>query len=143
MVNLEDASVPESERRHTSLNLALAGRAQSFQFGAPNRPRARSESIRRHRAMGMYVSGSHTPPPSFREEDTTRPRLLRQLSPSSESRRSMFQLHSRSHSSPPAVLDDDVLRPSLSTRLDSVPPAAVKEEESTDEEKQRMRAKVM
>ena len=89
--------------------------------------------------MGMSFPGSYTPPHSFREEDIARPRLLRQLSPNSESRKSMFQLHSRSHSSPEML--NDFVRPSQSGRSDQ--PAAVKEEESVDEEKQTQSKSVM
>lgn len=128
MVNLGDASsIPEPDE---SPNLAVAGKTRSF----ANRPRARSESIlRRHQAMSMTFSRSHTPPASFREEDLARPRLLRQLSPHSDSRRKMFQLHSRSHSSPPSMFEDDFTRPSISPRSDTLPFSAVKEDITEDE----------
>lgn len=144
MVNLDVASVTETETPHPIQNLAFAGKAKSFSHFGGSRPRARSESIsvlRRNRAMGMSFSGTHTPPPSFREEDIARPRLLsKQLSPNSDSRKKMFQLHSRSHSSPPSMLEDNIARPGLGERTDSLSPATVKEEEEEgviDEEKQK------
>lgn len=104
MVNLDGANIPDPDNSPPRPNLAVAGRATSF----ANRPRARSESLRRHQAMSMtFASRSHTPPASFREEDLTRPRLLRQLSPTADSRKKMFQLHSRSHSSPPAAMIEE------------------------------------
>lgn len=96
MVNFD--GVPEPEEPPSCPNL-VAGR----DFSPYARPRARSESLR---TMGAFARTPHSPPHSFREDDVSRPRLSRQLSPRSDSSlRKMFR-HSRSHSSPPAMFEE-------------------------------------
>jgi len=154
-VNLED--VPEPEELPPSPNL-VAGRA--FPHYA-SRPRARSDSLRGMMA-GLPGAGAHSPPPSIREEQISRPRARSEASlrrigglpagahsppPSireeevvtgtrlrSDSFRKRFQTHGRSSSSPPSM-NEVSLRQSGSG---SLPPAV--EEDGSEEEKQEENA---
>lgn len=129
-VNFNYVSDPEEPLPSSNL---VPGASFSRRGQYTSRPRARSESLR-------VFTHSPTPPPPpsippIYEDNMSRPRLLRTLSPKTESRRKLFS-HARSHSSPPSLFENDIARMRSGSRTSqsgSHLPPVVKEDGSEEE----------